>query len=64
MRLLARSTCDYGYAPRNPSHPCTTTSDTDYASAFDPSEVPGTIPGGTFAHSIQNTKLVCSLALI
>ena len=28
MRLLTRSTCDFGYAARNPSHTCTTTSDT------------------------------------
>eukprot|EP00439_Symbiodinium_sp_Y106_P012060 s2756_g1.t2 len=29
--------CNYGYAPRNPTHTCTTKSDTDYESAFDPS---------------------------
>ncbi len=35
--LNFRGTCDSGYAPRNPTHICTTTSDTDFASAFDPS---------------------------
>ena len=35
--LLLRAACNFGYAPRNPTHTCTTDKETDYESSFSPS---------------------------